>query len=168
MIKWLQYPVGLVYLLAVVADDLVGFGNRRLLRRFKAHRIGNCTLRELLDVRASTVSWAAQHRDLLHETYVTCLARDIGICTWVVSTASPVPWVDKQPLYITPTTPAAAQVLPELIPSGMSLATFPTGGPYAASAIYCLANPAAAQTWLAPLFGRLGAGESQVGGLTMR
>jgi hypothetical protein len=61
----------------------------------------------------------------------------------------------RQGWYITPVNRNAAFLLPQLMPPGLLVSQFPTGGPYAAMFIHCQADPEQARTWLQPFLNGL-------------
>ena len=156
----LLVPWALAYMVLVSLDDAVGVIKALHVRRFRGFRIGQSTVGALLTSRARVLAWSSMHRDFLSETLIRCSTEGGELCCWELSSVRPVPWLDPGPWYITPTNRAAARLVPELVPSGVSVEEFPEGCHWTATAVHCQAQPDRAAEWLAGFLAKLQPGNS--------
>jgi hypothetical protein len=97
--------------------------------------------------------WAAQHEGRVWTSVVKAELRDETFC-WEVSSAPPRPWLPPG-IYITPLNRRAAELVPELLPRGVTDLRFVPISHYASGVIYDIAQPDKAREWHAHVFARV-------------
>jgi hypothetical protein len=134
------------FLVGPYVDNWLGFLTRRDFRHFVARTVGGEGLRELVERRAGSCLWSAQHEGYMWKSVVRCVAED-RVFTWEVSNGPPPrPWLSTG-VYITPLNRDAATLIPELLPPGFrDLRHIPVCR-YDAGVIYDIAQPDEAKRW---------------------
>ena len=95
----------------------------------------------VVEERAGPCQWSARHDEFIFATEIECSSANGGLFRWELSHSPPRRWLSQQPLYLTPLNRAAAALLPELLPSGMTSDRVPQQGRYGSGFLYDLARP---------------------------
>jgi hypothetical protein len=138
------------YLLGPYIDNWLGILTGRDLRYFMATMVSGQGLRELVEARAGSCKWAAQHEGRMWTSVVQ--GEVLGeTFRWEVSSVPPRPWL-RPGIYITPLNRRAAELVPELLPAGVTDLRFVPISHYASGVIYDIAQPDKASEWHAHVF----------------
>jgi hypothetical protein len=141
------------YLIGPYVDNWLGILTRRDLRYFMTTTVSGKGLRELVEARAGSCKWAAQHEGRMRTSVVQAEALGETL-RWEVSSAPPRPWLPPG-IYITPLNRRAAELVPELLPQGVTDLRFVPISHYASGVIYDIAQPDKAREWHAQVFARV-------------
>jgi hypothetical protein len=129
------------YVCGPSVDNCLGILTRRHLTRFREHRLGDTTLSAVVESRAGQVTWLAHHDEYIWASDIEARAAGGVVYRWEISKAPPRPWLPPQELYLTPLNFAAAHLVRELLPLGLSnLQRIPAFG-YRSGVIYDMADP---------------------------
>ena len=116
------------------------FFTDRDLGRFRALPLDDSqSLGAAIESRAGRCEWVAAHDEYIFATNIECMSGGPTRLVWELNHAAPRPWLERRVLYVTPVTRSAAELVPELLPSGVRLEQIPLTK-FSSGVIYDLAR----------------------------
>lgn len=136
---WLLY-----YILGPEIDNRLHVKTSRDLKILRMYPVGGATIGSRVAEKYVVESWAVYHEDWVFATRVDChvLSRSGQslLLSWEVRHRNPPrAWMPKRDLYVTPLTRSAAELAPELLPSGVLPKDLPLSK-YGAGFVYDIAR----------------------------
>lgn len=139
LLGWFLY-----YVLGPAVDNRLQIKVSRDFEILQKYPVGGVPLGSLVAEKYVVESWAAYHEDWIFATRIDCHASDQSgrplLLSWEVRHRNPPrPWMPKRDLYVTPLTRSAADLAPELLPSGVRPEDLPLSR-YGAGFVYDIAR----------------------------
>jgi hypothetical protein len=136
--SWLGY-----YLFGAALDNRLGVLIGRDIRLVQEARVGDETVRDLINHRYTDATWSGWHREEVWRTFVECHARstdrDEVRFVWEVDHGfSPADGGAKEGVYIFALTRDTGALTPQYIPRGLAIADLPSAPSMTATALHGL------------------------------